>query len=126
MILGTGVDIVEIKRIRQLRKKHGERFLRHCFTAREIAYCRQKKNADESFAARFAAKEAVMKALGTGWSRGVGFTNIEVVKKPDEPPAALLHGKAAENQRQRGISHFLLSLSHCKKYAVAQAVAVSQ
>lgn len=126
MIYGIGIDIVEIKRLRKLRKKHQTAFLQKCFTAAEIAYCTAKKNADESFAVRFAAKEAVMKALGTGWSSGVAFNNIEIIRHDNGAPFVQLNAAAAQVQQDKNISHFLLSLSHSKHYAVAQVVAMKK
>lgn len=123
MIYGIGVDIVEISRVRQMREKHGTAFLEKCFTAEETAFCLRKSNADESFAARFAAKEAVMKALGTGWGQGVAFGNIEVVRDGSGAPAVRLLGGAETAMRARGIARVHLSLSHSREYAVAQAVA---
>jgi holo-[acyl-carrier protein] synthase len=123
MILGIGTDIVAIKRIRKMLAKHGERFLRRFFTDAEVAYCRRKKNAAESLAARFAAKEAAMKALGTGWSGGVDFASIEVIRAPGLPPELALHGASLTRQKELGVKRFWLSLSHSKKYAVAQVVA---
>ena len=126
MIVGIGVDIVEIHRIRHVREKHGEAFLQKCFTADEVAYCLTKKNVDESLAARFAAKEAVMKTLGTGWGKGVSFNSIEVTRDDDGIPRIKLHGKAEELRRELKISKVLISLSHSQCYAVAQAIAVNE
>ncbi len=123
MIVGIGVDIVEIGRIRRLRERQGEAFLEKCFTPAEREYCRRRKNADESFAARFAAKEAVMKALGTGWSGGASFAGIEVVRDDDGPPTVQLHGKTAALAESKGVLALHLSLSHSERYAVAQVVA---
>lgn len=123
MILGTGVDIIEISRILALHEKQGQDFLARCFTDDEAAYCQRKKNMAESLAARFAAKEAVMKALGSGWSGGVGFRNIELVRADEGAPQIRLHGAAAEYAKKRGITRIHISVSHCKEYAVAFAVA---
>jgi len=124
MIAGIGVDIVEISRIKEMRLKHGEAFFMKCFTENEVAYCLRKKNADESLAARFAAKEAVMKALGTGWGKGVAFNNIEVVRDDENPPRIVLHGAADSARREKGIGKILLSLSHSRDYALAEAIAL--
>ncbi len=123
MIRGTGTDIIEIERIRKLHEKQGQAFLDKCFTSAEIAYCLSKKNSAESFAARFAAKEAVMKALGSGWGEGVAFSNIELVRSASGAPKIVLHRTALEYAQRAGIGRIHISISHCKEYAVAFAVA---
>lgn len=125
MIRGIGTDIIEISRIRALHEKQGADFLTKCFTPDEVAYCLKKANAAESLAARFAAKEAVMKALGSGWGEGVAFANIEVVRDGDSAPTIRLHRSAAEFARKQGIDQIHITLTHCKDYAVAFAVAES-
>lgn len=121
-LLGVGIDIVDIPRIRDLRQKQGERFYATIFTPAEVEYCLRRANADECFAARFAAKEAVMKALGTGWAQGVNFSNIEVVRPDDGRPKIQLHGTALEKARQLGAAHIHLSLSHARDVAVAEVI----
>lgn len=123
MIAGTGTDIIEIARIRALHEKQGQAFLDKCFTPKEVEYCLGKANSAESFAARFAAKEAVMKALGSGWGEGVAFSNIELVRSESGAPEIVLHRGALEYARGRGIGRIHISISHCKEYAVAFAVA---
>lgn len=123
MIFGIGTDIIEISRIRALHQKQGDAFLQKCFTPSEVEYCLRKQNAAESLATRFAAKEAVMKALGSGWGEGVAFCNIEVVREGEEAPRIVLHGAAAEFAAARGVRQIQVSVSHCKEYAVAFAVA---
>jgi len=122
MILGVGVDIVEVERIRSAVEhvRTGERFRERVFTADEIAYCTRRRNAPESFAARFAAKEAVMKALG----RAFGWREIEVVRD-DGPPEVRLHGRAAARAESVGIRRIHLSLSHSDRLAIAYVVAES-
>ncbi len=122
MIVGIGVDIVTIERIARIRERHGERFSEKIFTPEETSYCLSRKNSNEHFAARFAAKEAVMKALGTGWSRGVGFRTIEVIREEDGPPQIMLHGGAKEHASHLGVSRIHISLSHTRGMAIAQAV----
>lgn len=122
MILGIGVDIVEIDRIRQSRERQGERFFEMVFLPDEAAYCRGKANLDQHLAVRFAAKEAVMKALGTGWSDGVTFRGIEVVREGDGAPRVVLHGKTKARAGAMGVQRAHLSLSHTERYAVAQVV----
>src|SRR5215469_221381 len=96
MIVGTGIDIAEVPRIADSIEKFGDRFLNRVFTDGERAYCDSKANRHERYAARFAAKEAAMKAIGTGWNHGVRWRDIEVARKPGGRPTLLLHGKAAE------------------------------
>src|SRR5216684_1884558 len=96
MIVGTGIDIAEVPRIAESIQRFGERFLRRVFTEGEIQYCDSKANRVERYAARFAAKEAAMKALGTGWSHGVRWRDIEVVRQPGGRPTIRFHGKAQE------------------------------
>ena len=103
MVIGVGTDVIEIARISQSIGRFGDRFLARVFTPREIAYCRRKKNAAESFAARFAAKEAGAKALGTGISRGVSWLELEVAREPSGKPTLSLSGRAAQCARQLGI-----------------------
>lgn len=126
MIIGIGVDIVEIPRIREMRTRQGERFNQLVFTPAEIAYCLRRKNADQHFAARFAAKEAVMKALHTGWDHGVSFKRIEVLRGDEGPPAIKLHDRAALLAEELGVGRIHLSLTHSEKYAVAQVVIESK
>lgn len=121
-ILGIGVDIVDIQRIKTLRERHGERFNSVLFLPREAEYCQSRANADECFAARFAAKEAVMKALGTGWAHGMSFTGIEVVRLEDGRPEIRLHGAAAQCARERHAGKIHLSLSHAGEAAIAMAL----
>jgi holo-[acyl-carrier protein] synthase len=113
---------MEIARIAQSVDRFGERFLRRVFTPREIEYCRRKKNAAESFAARFAAKEAGAKALGTGISRGVGWLELEVTRAPGERPILDLTGRAADRARSLGVAHISLSLTHSRDLALAVVI----
>src|SRR5215469_17919430 len=96
MIVGTGIDITEVPRVAESIARFGDRFLRRVFTEEEIRYCESKANRVERYAARFAAKEAAMKALGTGWNYGVRWRDIEVSRKPGQRPTIVFHGKAAE------------------------------
>lgn len=121
-ILGIGVDIIEIERIAELRQRHGERFRDILFLPEEAEYCLKRAKPDECFAARFAAKEAVMKALGTGWAEGVAFTGIEVVRLEGGKPEIRLHGSTADKARQLGAGKIHLSLSHSMKTAIAQVI----
>lgn len=122
MIVGTGVDITETGRIEHALQHHGERFAKRLYTPREIAYCQQFKNRAERFAARFAAKEAAFKALGTGWREGVRWLDVEVTHQPSGKPELLLIGRAEELARALGVTRMSVSLSHSNHYAVAQVI----
>ena len=122
MIVGTGIDLVEIQRIHQSVERYGKRFLRRVYTAAEQAYCLRKKNASESLAARFAAKEAAAKALGTGMSHGVTWVEIEVVREPSGRPTIAFHGRAREIANRLGVQSTALSLTHTRDLAVASVV----
>jgi holo-[acyl-carrier protein] synthase len=122
MIIGTGIDITEVPRIRQTIERFGERFLQRIFTEGEIRYCHSKANRFERYAARFAAKEAAMKALGTGWSRGVRWVDCEVVRMPGGRPTMTFHGKAGEFAAKLGMKNVALSISHTAEQAIAQVI----
>jgi len=122
MIVGSGIDLVEIGRIHQSMERFGQRFLDRIFTAAEQAYCLRKRKAAESLAARFAAKEAGAKALGTGISRGVNWLEIEVVREPGGKPSLRFHGRAAEIAAALGVAHTALSLTHTGDLAMASVV----
>jgi holo-[acyl-carrier protein] synthase len=122
MIVGTGIDIAEVPRIRQSIQRFGERFLHRVFTAGEIRYCDAKMNRVERYAARFAAKEAAMKALGTGWNHGVRWVDCEVVRQPGGRPTISFHGKAQEFAARLGVKNASLSLSHTAEQAIAQVI----
>ena len=119
MIIGIGTDIIEIERVAKAITK--EAFKKKIFTDREIAYCESQKN-DESFAARFAGKEAFFKALGTGWRDGMGITEVEILNDELGKPVIHLSGKAKEVFEQKGGTHIHLSLSHIKAQAIAFVV----
>ena len=122
MIVGTGVDITETERIEQALQRHGERFAKRLYTSREIAYCEQFKNRAERFAARFAAKEAAFKALGTGWREGVRWLDVEVTHQPSGKPELVLTGRAEELARALGVTRTSVSLSHSNHYVIAQVI----
>jgi len=122
MIVGTGIDIAEVPRIREAIARHGQRFLQRIFTEGEIQYCEAKANRVERYAARFAAKEAGMKAIGTGWNHGVRWRDLEVARKPGGRPTLLLHGKAAEFAARLGAVNIALSLTHTAEQAMAQVI----
>ncbi len=122
MIVGTGIDISEVPRIAESIQRFGDRFLRRVFTEGEIKYCESKANRIERYAARFAAKEAAMKALGTGWSHGVRWRDIEVSRQPGSRPTIKFHGKAAEFAAKLKAKNVALSLSHTPQQAIAQVI----
>ena len=119
MVLGLGTDLIEIQRVQDTIDQFGDRFLNRIFTADEIAYCRRKKHSAESFAARFAAKEAGAKALGTGIGRGVRWKEIEVQRQPGERPTLHFTGRAAERADSMGVRNIQLSLTHSGEVAMA-------
>ncbi|OPX25630.1 MAG: holo-[acyl-carrier-protein] synthase [Candidatus Latescibacteria bacterium 4484_107] len=119
MTESVGIDLVEVKRIQKAAERSGERFMKRIFTERERAYCQKKGNEYGSLAARFAAKEAVFKALGTGWSMGAKWTDIEVINDALGKPEVVLHGKIKELV---GTKHVAISLTHTREYAQAVAV----
>lgn len=122
MILGSGIDLVEIERIQQSLQRFGPRFLNRVYTEAEQAYCLRKRKSAESLAARFAAKEAGAKALGTGISHGVNWLEIEVIREPGGRPALRFHGRAAEICAHLGVAHAALSLTHTGSLAMASVV----
>ena len=122
MIVGTGIDIAEVPRIAESIKRFGDRFLRRIFTEGEIRYCDSKANRLERYAARFAAKEAAMKAIGTGWNHGVAWRDVEVCRASGGRPTIAFHGKAAEFAAKLGAAHVALSLTHTEQYAIAQVI----
>jgi len=122
MIVGSGIDLAEIGRIRNSVERYGPRFLNRVYTAAEQAYCLRKRNSAESFAARFAAKEAGAKALGTGISFGVNWLEIEVVREASGRPTLKFHGRAAEIAAHLGVAHAALSITHTTDLAMASVV----
>ena len=122
MIVGTGVDIAEVGRIKAAVERFGERFLKRVFTPAEVRYCMGKPNAAERLAARFAAKEAGMKAIGTGLRHGVTWQDVEVLRMPGQRPMLKFNGKAAEFAERLGCKRTHLSLSHTKEQAIAHVI----
>lgn len=124
-IIGHGIDLVDTDRVARLLEEHGERFLARCYTEAERAYCDENGSRRiEHFAGRFAAKEAILKALGTGWAGGIAWTDAEVVREPNGRPTVALHGVAAVTAADLGITQWWLSLSHIRGHAVASAIGV--
>ena len=124
VIVGLGTDIIEVTRIGEMIERHGELFLQRVFTEQEIRYCQRRRAAAQHYAGRWAAKEAVMKTLGTGFSKGVGWTDIEVVNQKTGAPVVELRGGAKRMADSLGIDRVLISISHCRAYATASAVAM--
>ena len=125
-VLGIGTDIIQCLRITRMIEKHGETFLTRVYTENEIAYCSGRKAANQHYAGRWAAKEAVLKALGTGWAHGIQWTDVEVVNQQGGKPNIVLTGKAKEISSQQGIVEMMISISHCRNYAVAYATAIGR
>jgi len=119
LILGTGIDLAEVDRIRHSIERYGERFVKRIYTPGEIAYVERKANKFERYAARFAAKEAGMKAIGTGWRRGVTWQDFEVANLPSGRPTLRLHGVAAEVAARMGVKRIALSLTHTTQNGMA-------
>ncbi len=119
MILGTGIDLAEVPRIRASVERYGERFLHRIYTEKEIAYVERKANKYERYAARFAAKEAGMKAIGTGWRHGIRWQDFEVANLPSGRPTLSFHGVAAEYARRLGVTNVQLSLTHTADLGMA-------
>ena len=122
MIVGMGIDIVEVHRIAAVIKAQKERFLRRVYTLNEVAYCEQFKNRFERYAARFAVKEAAMKALGTGWSRGVRWVDLEITRERGGRPTLTLKGEARKIADRLGVKRIAISITHTAEQALAQVI----
>jgi len=122
LIVGLGVDIAEVARVQRAIERHGETFLRRVYTAKEREYCERFKNKYERYAGRFAAKEAAMKALGTGWSRGVRWVDVEVVREKGGRPTIKLTGEAANVAGRLNVKNIALSITHTADQAFAQVI----
>jgi holo-[acyl-carrier protein] synthase len=124
MIVSHGIDLCGVERIRKMIRDHGDHFLNRTYTKAEVAYARRrKKGFEETLAGRFAAKEAVMKALGTGWRQGVEFRGIEILNEPSGKPYVVLHGTTAEKAKSLGVTAWHISITHTEDLAIASAVA---
>ena len=121
-LYGIGIDVVEVDRIQSSIGEFGEQFLNRIFTHKEQEYCESQKNKELSYAARFAAKEAISKAFGTGIGKSVGWKDIEIIRKDSGEPTVILHDRAKEYAEKIGISEVKISLTHAKHYAAANAV----
>ena len=122
MIVGTGVDLAEVPRIKASIERYGEKFIRRVYTPAEIAYVERKANKYQRYAARFAAKEAGMKAIGTGWRRGVTWQDFEVANLPSGKPTLLLHGVAADFAGKLGVKNISLSITHTAELGMAHVI----
>jgi len=124
-VVALGLDLLSIERMEETIERRGERFLDRIFTPAERAYCERRKRSSQSYAGRFAVKEAVMKVLGTGWARGVRWRDIEVLRAPGRPPEAQLHGETARIAAGLGITRILVTITHDSGLAAAVAVGES-
>src|SRR5258706_1627797 len=122
MIVGLGIDVEEVERVKGAMQRQGERFLKRIFTEKEQAYCEQFKDKYERYAGRFAVKEATMKALGTGWSRGVRWVDIEVVREMSGKPTLELKGEAKKIAGKLGVKHIAMTITHTASQAMAMVV----
>src|SRR5580765_3924807 len=122
MIIGMGIDVEEVQRVQGAMERQGERFLKRIFTENERAYCEQFKNKYERYAGRFAVKEAAMKALGTGWTHGIRWVDIEVVREAGGKPTLELHGEAKKIAGKLGVKHMAVTITHTASQALAQVI----
>ena len=125
-VIGLGTDIIECLRIAKMIEKHGELFLQRVYTEHEVGYCSSRKAANQHYAGRWAAKEAVLKAMGTGWSRGIRWRDIEVKVEMSGKPNIYLHGTAKDICNEMGITDMMISISHCRSHATATAIAIGE
>ena len=125
-IVAHGIDLVDCPRIEQMIKRHGERFLKRVFTATEQAYAEANKNRTDKLAGRFAAKEAILKLMGTGWRGKIAWTDIEIANNPSGQPEVTLSGEVKKLAERLGIKHISVSITHTANFAIASAVALSQ
>ena len=125
-IVAHGIDLVDCPRIEEMIKRHGERFVNRVFTANEQAYAEANKNSIEKLAGRFAAKEAILKLIGTGWRGKIAWTDIEVINNPMGQPEITLSGEVEKLADKLGIKHISVSITHTANFAIASAVALAQ
>jgi holo-[acyl-carrier protein] synthase len=123
-IIGIGTDIAECLRIARMIERHGELFINRVYTPGEISYCQSRAQATQHFTGRWAAKEAILKALGTGWRRGIAWRDIEIRNEASGQPVVAVRGGVKEVVEQLGITKLLVSISHCRTYATAYAIAL--
>ena len=125
-IVAHGIDLVDCPRIEQMIQRHGERFVKRVFTAAEQAYAEKNKNEVEKLAGRFAAKEAILKLIGTGWRGKIAWTDIEIINNPTGQPEVTLSGEVRKIADKLGIKHISISITHTANFAIASAVALTQ
>ena len=125
-ILGIGTDITECLRIAQMIERHGELFITRVYTPDEIQYCQSRKQSTQHFAGRWAAKEAVLKAVGTGWRRGISWRDVEIKNERGGKPTVALHAGLRDVADELGIGQILVSISHCRSHATAYALALER
>jgi holo-[acyl-carrier protein] synthase len=123
-ILGLGTQVMECARVRQLLDEHADAFLKQVYTDREMRLCNSKRQTTEQYTALWAAKEAVFRALGTTWRRGMSWTDVEIVYDNGGPPHAVVSGATRELMAARGVNHILLTVAFCRSFATATAIAV--
>ncbi len=125
-IVAHGIDLVDFPRIEEMLKRHGERFLNKVFTSTEQSYARTNKNGTEKLAGRFAAKEAILKLMGTGWRGKIAWTDIEIINSPTGQPEVTLRGEVEKIAAKLGIKHISVSITHTANFAIASAVALTE
>jgi holo-[acyl-carrier protein] synthase len=125
-VIGIGTDITECLRIARMIERHGELFIERVYTPEEIKYCQTRKQATQHFTGRWAAKEAILKALGTGWRRGISWRDMEIRNEPGGKPTVAVRGGVKDVVEQLGITDILVTISHCRSHATATAIAVGK
>ena len=125
-IIGIGTDITECLRIARMIERHGELFIGRVYTPEEIRYCRNRAQATQHFTGRWSAKEAILKALGTGWARGISWLDVEIRNEPSGKPVVAMRGGAKDVVEELGIAKILVTISHCRTHATASAIAVGK
>ena len=125
-VVSHGVDLVDCLRLREAIDRHGRKFLDRVFTPAELAYCLGRKRETEHLAGRFAAKEAVLKVLGTGWRNGIKWTDVEILNEPSGQPRVRLHDECKRLAAEQGLSEVLISISHIQTHAIASAIGVGE
>ncbi|MGO8690583.1 MAG: holo-ACP synthase [Thermoguttaceae bacterium] len=123
-VLGIGTDITECLRIARMIERHGELFIDRVYTPEEVRYCQSRRQSTQHFTGRWAAKEAVLKALGTGWRRGISWRDVEIRNEPGGRPVVALRGGLRDLVQQLGVVELLVSISHCRSHATAYAIAL--
>jgi holo-[acyl-carrier protein] synthase len=125
-VLGIGTDITECLRIARMIERHGELFINRVYTPEEIRYCQNRKQATQHFTGRWAAKEAILKAIGTGWTRGISWLDMEIRNEPGGQPVVAVRGGVKDVVERLGIRKLLVSISHCRSHATAYAIALGE